>query len=263
MSKHGKKNRKRALHNLQVELCKLQEWLKHSGERIIVVFEGRDTAGKGGMLKTIQERVSHRVFRGVALPAPSDREKTQWYPQRYVQHFPAAGEVTLFDRSWYNRAGVERVMKFTDQNRIDVFLEECANFERAVVQSGIHLVKYWLEISPETQLDRLNSRRDDPRKHWKLSPMDVESRRRWYQYSRARDDIFTYTDTRHAPWYIVPSDDKDAARINCISHFLSLFPYHAVDFNLPELPDIDRTGAYDDQASLAGRQVIPQTWPAD
>ena len=255
--------KKQALYDLQVELCKLQAWLRHSKERVIVVFEGRDTAGKGGMIKTIQERVSQRVFRGVALPAPSDREKYQWYPQRYVQHFPSAGEVTLFDRSWYNRAGVERVMKFTDEERVERFLDECANFEHSLVQSGIRLVKYWLEISPDVQLERLNDRRNDPRKHWKLSPMDLESRRRWYSYSRARDDIFKHTDTDHAPWYVVPSNHTDAARINCISHFLSLFPYENISFDRPQLPDIDRSEAYDDVASLQGRRVIPQPWNND
>lgn len=255
-----RKQQKQALYELQIELCKFQRWLKDSEERVIVVFEGRDAAGKGGMIKTIQERVSHRVFRSFALPTPSDREKTQWYPQRYVQHFPAGGQVTLFDRSWYNRAGVERVMGFTEHERIEVFLEECSNFERAIVNSDIHLIKYWLEIEPEVQLKRLNDRLSDPRKHWKLSPMDIESRRRWYQYSKARDDIFEQTDTDHAPWYIVPSNDKNTARLNCISHFLSLFPYEDVEFDLPEMPGIDKEEAYDDTASLQGRNIIPEPW---
>lgn len=262
MTINGRKYRD-VLHELQVELCRFQAWLKASGERVIVVFEGRDSAGKGGMIATITERVSQRVFRTVALPKPSDREATQWYPQRYVSHFPAAGEVTLFDRSWYNRAGVERVMKFTETDRIQLFLRECADFERAVTDSGIHLVKYWLEISQETQRRRLEERIEDPRKHWKLSPMDTAGHRQWYDYSRARDDIFKHTDTDHAPWHIVPSDDKNEARLNCITHLLSLFDYDAPATELPALPEIDRTDAYDDRASIADRRFIPQVYRED
>ncbi len=251
------------LYALQVELCRFQAWLQATGERVIVVFEGRDSAGKGGMIATITERVSQRIFQTVALPKPSDREATQWYPQRYVPHFPAAGEVTLFDRSWYNRAGVERVMKFTEEDRIQLFLDECAEFERAISDSGIHLVKYWLEISQETQRKRLEERIEDPRKHWKLSPMDTAGHRQWYDYSRARDDIFHHTDTDHAPWYIVDSNIKEEARLNCISHFLSLFDYDAPDADLPELPAIDRAKAYDDAASIADRRFIPQVFRED
>jgi polyphosphate kinase 2 len=263
MSTINGKSRKQHLYELQVELCKFQDWLQHSGERVIVVFEGRDTAGKGGMINTIQERVSHRVFQSVALPKPSDREASQWYPQRYVQHFPAAGEVTLFDRSWYNRAGVERVMGFTEPDRVALFLAECANFERAVVESGIRLIKYWLEIDQETQLRRLKDRREDRRKHWKLSPMDVESRRRWYLHSIARDDIFAATDTEHAPWYLVDANDKDTARLNCISHFLSRFDYRETPFDLPELPEVDPTYAYDDRATVASRNWVPRVYTED
>lgn len=262
MSYNGKKY-KDLLHDLHVELCRFQEWLKASGERVIVVFEGRDSAGKGGVIKTMTERVSHRVFRTFALPKPSDREVTQWYPQRYVQHFPAAGEVTIFDRSWYNRAGVERVMKFTPDDRIQLFLRECADFERAMTDSGIRLIKYWLEINQETQRRRLTDRFEDPRKHWKLGWIDTEGHRKWYDYSRARDDIFEHTDSEHAPWYIVPANNKREARLNCIGHFLSLFDYEAPPADLPELPEVDRAKAYDDEASIKDRRFVPQIYSQD
>jgi polyphosphate kinase 2 len=210
---------------LQGELVKLQLWVQDKGLRIVVVFEGRDTAGKGGAIKAITERVSPRVFRIVALPAPTEREKSQLYIQRYLTHFPAAGEVILFDRSWYNRAGVERVMGFCTEKEAERFLQLCPVWERGVVNSGITLVKYWLEVSEEEQQRRFESRIDDPRKTWKLSPMDVKAASRWYDYSRARDDMLLATDTQFAPWYIVNSNDQRRARLNCISHFLSLIPY--------------------------------------
>jgi polyphosphate kinase 2 len=213
------------LKKLQGELVKLQLWVQDKGLRIVVVFEGRDTAGKGGVIKAISERVSPRVFRIVALPAPTEREKSQLYIQRYLTHFPAAGEVILFDRSWYNRAGVERVMGFCSEQEAERFLQLCPVWERGVVNSGITLVKYWLEVSEEEQQRRFESRIDDPRKTWKLSPMDVKAASRWYDYSRARDDMLLATDTQFAPWYIVNSNDQRRARLNCISHFLSLIPY--------------------------------------
>jgi polyphosphate kinase 2 len=216
------------LKKLQGELVKLQLWVQHKGLRIVVVFEGRDTAGKGGVIKAITERVSPRVFRIVALPAPTEREKSQLYIQRYLTHFPAAGEVILFDRSWYNRAGVERVMGFCSEQEAERFLQLCPVWERGVVNSGITLIKYWLEVTEEEQQRRFESRLDDPRKIWKLSPMDVKAHSRWYDYSRARDDMLLATDTQHAPWNIVDSNDQRRGRLNCIAHLLSLIPYKEI-----------------------------------
>ena len=213
---------------LQGELVKLQLWVQHQALRIVLVFEGRDTAGKGGVIKAITERVSPRVFRIVALPAPTEREKSQLYIQRYLAHFPAAGEVILFDRSWYNRAGVERVMGFCSEKESERFLQLTPLFERGVVNSGITLIKYWLEVTEEEQQRRFESRLDDPRKIWKLSPMDVKAHSRWYDYSRARDDMLLATDTQYAPWYIVDSNDQRRARLNCISHLLGLIPYKEI-----------------------------------
>ena len=217
-SKMKRKQYEKELRKLQTELCRLQEWVKHKGLRAIVVFEGRDAAGKGGTIKAITERVSPRVFRVVALPAPSDREKTQMYVQRYIQHFPAAGEVVIFDRSWYNRAGVERVMGFCTEEQTQRFLEVCPLFEKEVADSGIILIKFWLEVGKKEQERRFEARIEDPMRQWKLSPMDVESWTRWYDYSRARDAMLAATDTEYAPWYIVRSDDKKRARLNCIAH---------------------------------------------
>lgn len=213
------------LEKLQGELVKLQYWLKESGERIIVVFEGRDAAGKGGVIKRITERVSPRVFRVAALPAPSERERTQLYFQRYIAHFPAAGEIVLFDRSWYNRAGVERVMGFCNDEEYERFLRQCPNIERGICDAGIRLIKYWLEVGQEEQTRRFESRMSDPRKLWKLSPMDLEAHKRWYDYSRARDTMFAHTHTAWAPWHVVPADDKRRARLNCIAHLLHQIPY--------------------------------------
>ena len=224
--KLSRKEFDRELRKLQVELCHLQEWVKSKGLRIIVVFEGRDAAGKGGVIKRITERVSPRVFRVEALPAPTEREKTQMYAQRYIRRFPAAGEVVLFDRSWYNRAGVERVMKFCTTEEYKRFLKDTPMFERWMVESGIQLIKYWFDISMEEQERRFQDRIDDPRKIWKLSPMDVESFKRWYDYSRARDDMLAATHSGWAPWNIVPADNKRRARLNCISHLLSQIPYN-------------------------------------
>jgi polyphosphate kinase 2 len=234
------------LKKLHAELVKLQLWVQHKGLRIVVVFEGRDTAGKGGVIKAITERVSPRVFRIVALPAPTEREKTQLYIQRYLMHFPAAGEVILFDRSWYNRAGVERVMGFCSEKEVERFLQLCPVWERGIVNSGIMLIKYWLEVTQEEQERRFESRIDDPRKTWKLSPMDVKAASRWYDYSRARDDMLLATDTQHAPWYIVDSNDQRRARLNCIAHFLSLIPYEDIKRDKIKLPKRQKRKGYVD-----------------
>jgi polyphosphate kinase 2 len=234
------------LKKLQGELVKLQLWVQHRGLRIVVVFEGRDTAGKGGVIKAITERVSPRVFRIVALPAPTEREKSQLYIQRYLTHFPAAGEVILFDRSWYNRAGVERVMGFCSEKEAERFLQLCPVWERGVVNSGITLVKYWLEVSEDEQQRRFESRIADARKIWKLSPMDVKAASRWYDYSRARDDMLLATDTQFAPWHILDSNDQRRGRLNCISHFLSLVPYKEVKREKIKLPKRQKRKGYVD-----------------
>ena len=234
------------LKRLHVELVKLQEWVKYSGAKICIVFEGRDGAGKGGVIKAITERVSPRVFRVVALPAPSERELSQMYIQRYIPHLPAAGEVVIFDRSWYNRAGVERVMGFTDDETADKFLQQVPFVEQAIVDSGVILLKYWLEVSPEEQTKRLEDRIHDGRKTWKLSPMDLKSYNRWYDYSRARDAMFAATDTPTAPWHVAVSDDKDRARLNIITHFLSQVPYEEVPHEEPVLPARQHAGDYVD-----------------
>jgi polyphosphate kinase len=224
------------LEPLQVELVKLQEWVKHTGAKIIVVFEGRDAAGKGGIIRAITERTSPRVFRIAALPSPTEREKSQMYIQRYMAHFPAAGEVVLFDRSWYNRAGVERVMGFTPEDQVKRFLRYMPATERTMIESGIILVKYWLEVSQENQTLRFEERINDYKKIWKLSPMDLESHRRWYDYSRARDEMFAATDTPDAPWYVIDSNDQKRGRLNCITHFLSQIPYEEVPHEKVKLP---------------------------
>ena len=234
----------RQLEKLQAELVKLQLWVQHKGLKVVVIFEGRDAAGKGGVIKRITERVSPRVFRIVALPSPTEREKTQMFMQRYIRHLPAAGEVMLFDRSWYNRAGVERVMGFCTEDEVSRFLELCPAMERAMVESGIILIKYWFEVSQEEQTRRFQSRIKDGRKIWKLSPMDLESHHRWYDYSRARDEMLLATDTSFAPWYIVNGDDKRRARLNCISHLLSLIPYKEIDREKVKLPERQKSHGY-------------------
>jgi len=259
----GKLKRKqfeKELRRLQAELCRLQDWVRHKGLRVIMVFEGRDAAGKGGTIKAITERVSPRVFRVVALPAPSDREKSQLYLQRYIQHFPAAGEIAIFDRSWYNRAGVEHVLGFCTKEQHRNFLDQCPVFEKYIVNAGIHLLKYWLEVGNKEQARRFEARIEDPLRQWKLSPTDLESRIRWYDYSRARDMMLEATDTDHAPWYIVPSDDKKRARLNIISHLLSLIPYKDVPRDKVKLPKRSDEGVYDDQESLEGRRFVPQRY---
>jgi len=243
----GKLKRKqydKELERLHVELVKLQEWVKHKGLKVCVVFEGRDGAGKGGTIKAITERVSPRVFRVIALPAPTEREKSQMYVQRYLPHLPAAGEVVIFDRSWYNRAGVERVMGFTPEDQVKRFLHVVPEFEHLMIESGIILLKYWLEVSMEEQTRRLESRIDDGRKLWKLSPMDLLSYSRWYDYSRARDDMFQATDTKLAPWYVVNSDDKRRARLNIIMHLLGKVPYKKAPREKVKLPKRQKPHGY-------------------
>jgi polyphosphate kinase 2 len=232
------------LEPLQVELVKLQEWVKATGAKVIVVFEGRDAAGKGGIIRAITERTSPRVFRVAALPSPTEREKSQMYIQRYMAHFPAAGEAVLFDRSWYNRAGVERVMGFTPEDQVKRFLRYVPPVERSIIESGIILVKYWLEVSQENQTLRFEERINDYKKIWKLSPMDLESHRRWYDYSRARDEMFAATDTPEAPWYVIDSNDQKRGRLNCITHFLSLIPYEEVPHEKVKLPKRQKPGDY-------------------
>jgi polyphosphate kinase 2 len=248
------------LRGLQAELCRLQEWVKHKGLRVIVVFEGRDGAGKGGTIRAICERVSPRVFRLVALPAPSEREKSQLYMQRYMAHFPAAGEIVIFDRSWYNRAGVEYVMGFCTKEQHRRFLELCPVVERYIVDSGTILIKFWLEVSDNEQKRRFEARVTDPLRQWKLSPMDLPSRAKWFEYSRARDIMLKATDTKWAPWRIVRSDDKKRARLNCIAQLLELIPYKKVPREKVHLPDRSMKDAYDDQASLKGRRFVPETY---
>jgi len=258
---NGKMKRKlyeKELHKLQVQLCHLQEWVKAKGLKIIIVFEGRDAAGKGGTIKALTERVSPRVFRVVALPAPSDREKTQMFSQRYIEHFPAGGEIVIFDRSWYNRAGVERVMGYVDEQETDRFLSLCPVVEKQIVDSGITLIKIWLEASMKEQENRFAARVEDPLRQWKLSPMDVESYSRWYDYSRARDKMLKATDSKHAPWYIVRTEDKRRGRLNCISHILNAIPYKKVHRPKVKLPKRSDKGAYDDQASLKGRRFVKE-----
>ena len=256
------KNKKyvKQLNKLQGELCQLQDWVKHKGLRVIILFEGRDGAGKGGTIRAITERVSPRVFRVVALPAPSDREKSQMYIQRYMAHFPAAGEVVIFDRSWYNRAGVEYVMGFCSKEQHKLFLERCPEIEKYIVDAGIILIKFWLEVSDKEQKRRFEARITDPIRQWKLSPMDLPSRTRWFEYSRARDLMLDATDTKWAPWRILVSDDKKRARLNCIHHLLKLIPFKKVPREEIKLPKRSMKGAYDDSASLKGRKFVPEKY---
>lgn len=256
----GKMKRKpyeKELRKLQVELCHLQDWVKAKGLRAIILFEGRDAAGKGGTIKAITERVSPRVFRVVALPAPSDREKTQMYIQRYVEQFPAAGEVVVLDRSWYNRAGVENVMGFTGAKDVERFLSICPEIERYITEADIILIKFWLEVGQEEQERRFSARINDPLRQWKLSPMDLESYERWYHYSRARDAMLKATDVDYAPWHIVRSDDKRRGRLNCIAQILELFPYKKISRPEVKLPRRSTRNKYDDQASLRRRNFVP------
>jgi polyphosphate kinase 2 len=259
-NKLKRKNYEKLLRKLQAELCAVQDWVKQTGQRIIVVFEGRDAAGKGGTIRAMTERVSPRTFRVVALPAPSDREKSQMFVQRYLGHFPAAGEIVIFDRSWYNRAGVEYVMGFCTKEQHKRFLEICPEFEKHIVDNGIRLIKYWLEVSNKEQKRRFEARVEDPLRQWKLSDMDLPSRERWYDYSRARDLMLEATDTDFAPWYVVHSDDKRRARLNLISHFLGLLPYEAKPRKPVKLPARDKKNEYDDAAMIAGRRLIVEKY---
>ena len=255
-----RKEYERELRKLQVRLCHLQEWVKAKGVRAMILFEGRDAAGKGGTIKALTERVSPRVFRVVALPAPSEREKGQLFIQRYMAHFPAAGEVVIFDRSWYNRAGVEYVMGFCSEAEHRRFLALCPQIERHVTDTGIILIKIWLEVGPEEQERRFHARIDDPVRQWKLSPMDLESYARWYDYSRARDMMLKATDRDEAPWFIVRSDDKRRARLNCISHILSQIPHQQVRRAKVRLPKRLAKGKYDDRSGLKGRHFVAERY---
>jgi len=250
------------LRRLHIELVKLQEWVKATGRRVVVIFEGRDAAGKGGVIKRITEPLNPRIARVVALGVPTEREKTQWYFQRYVQHLPAAGEIVLFDRSWYNRAGVERVMGFCTDDEYEDFLRTCPEFERMLVRSGIQVVKYWFSVSDEEQERRFRARIGDPTKRWKLSPMDMQSRTRWVEYSRAKDAMFAHTDIKQAPWYVVEADQKKRARINCISHLLSLMPYEDLTPEPVELPPRQEGGTYV-RSPMGDQTFVPDLFPDD
>ncbi len=258
--KMKRKPYEKELRKLQVGLCRLQDWVKQEGLRVIIVFEGRDAAGKGGTIKAITERVSPRVFRVVALPAPSDREKTQMFIQRYMVHFPAAGEVVIFDRSWYNRAGVEYVMGFCSPAQHRRFLALAPEAEKYIVDGGIILIKLWLEVGMDEQARRFAARIDDPLRQWKLSPMDVESYRRWYEYSRARDMMLKATHSAHAPWHVIRSDDKRRARLNCIAHLLEVVPPKRVRRDRVKLPKRSTKGRYNDQASLRGMKFVREVY---
>ncbi len=255
----SKKDYEKELARLQIELVKLQEWVRQKGLKVVVVFEGRDAAGKGGTIKRITECLNPRVCRVVALPKPTEREATQWYFQRYVTHLPAAGEIVLFDRSWYNRAGVERVMGFCSQEDVQEFFRACPEFERMLIRSGIILIKYWFSVSDEEQERRFQARLDDPTKRWKLSDMDLESRSRWVEYSKAKDDMFAHTDIKQAPWYVVNSDDKARARLNCISHLLSMIPYGDLTPAKLELPPRQEDIGYV-RPPLSDQTFVPEVY---
>ena len=260
MAKLKRKEYEEELGKLQAKLCYLQDWVKEKGLRVIIVFEGRDAAGKGGTIRALTERVSPRVFRVVALPAPSDREKSQMYMQRYMAHFPAAGEIVIFDRSWYNRLGVERVMGFVSEAKYERFLELCPELERYIVDAPIQLIKIWLEVGNKEQERRFLARMDDPLRQWKRSPMDLPSREKWYDYSRARDAMLKATDTKHAPWYILRSDDKRRARLNCITHILKQIPYKRVKRPKVKLPDRATKRAYNDEKPLRKRRFVKEVY---
>ncbi len=259
-NKISKKEYEKELFRLQLELVKLQEWVKQEGLKVVAIFEGRDAAGKGGVIKRITQHLNPRIARVVALPAPTEREQTQWYFQRYVPHLPAAGEIVLFDRSWYNRAGVEKVMGFCTEEEYQEFLRSCPEFERMLVRSGIVLIKYWFSVSDEEQEHRFQSRLEEPHKRWKLSPMDLESRTRWVEYSKAKDNMFAHTDIKQAPWYVVHSDIKKHARLNCISHFLSMIPYKDLTPEPIELPVRQDSVGYV-RPPLTDQTFIPEIYP--
>jgi len=253
------KTYEKELHKLQVELVKLQDWVKQEGKKIAVLFEGRDAAGKGGMIKRITEPLNHRICRVVALGVPTEKEKTQWYLQRYVPQLPSAGEIVLFDRSWYNRAGVERVMDFCNEAQYQEFLRICPGFEDALIRSGLLLFKYWLDISAEEQEARFQERLDNPIKQWKISPMDMEARTRWYDYTKAKDEMFKYTDTKISPWYVVNANDKKSARLNCISHLLSHIPYEEVPIKKLKLPPLQKKKNYK-RSTILDKTFIPEKY---
>jgi polyphosphate kinase 2 len=248
------------LFKLQLELVKLQEWIKHRGLKVVVIFEGRDAAGKGGVIKRITQHLNPRICRVVALPAPTEREKTQWYFQRYAAHLPAAGEMVLLDRSWYNRAGVEKVMGYCNEDEYQEFLRSCPEFERMLVRSGIILIKYWFSVSDEEQERRFQSRLQEPHKRWKLSPMDLESRSRWLEYSKAKDEMFAHTDIKQAPWYVVNSDIKKHARLNCIAHLLSMIPYEDLTPEPIELPKRKGSTGYV-RPPITDQTFVPEVYP--
>ncbi len=252
------KKYEKELYKLQVELCKLQEWVKHSGQKIIIIFEGRDAAGKGGVIKRIVEKVSPRIFQINALPVPTERQKTQMYFQRYIERFPAAGEIIIFDRSWYNRAGVEPVMGFCSDEESRDFLKHTPMIEQSIVNNQIILLKYWFEVSQDVQAIRFQKRIDDPTKHWKLSPMDYKAQELWDKYSEAKDKMFLATDTNHAPWFVVNSDDKKTARLNCISHLLSQIPYEEIPFDKPKIKKPNKTKRY--KPIPYDYNVVPEKW---
>lgn len=259
LGKLNKKAYEQELFRLQLELVKLHEWIKMSGLKVVVLFEGRDAAGKGGVIKRITQHLNPRICRVAALPAPTEREKTQWYFQRYVAHLPAAGEMVLFDRSWYNRAGVERVMGFCNDEEYEEFLHSCPKFERMLQRSGILLIKYWFSVSDEEQQKRFQSRLKEPHKRWKLSPMDLESLKRWVEYSQAKDQMFANTDTKNSPWYVVNSDNKKAARLNCISHLLTMIPYQDCTPEPIELPErVNATGYV--RPPLEKQKFVPELY---
>ncbi len=260
-SKSGRLDKKfyfRELERLQLELVKLHEWVKHDNLRVVVLFEGRDAAGKGGVIKRITQRLNPRIARVVALGVPTEREKTQWYFQRYVTHLPAAGEIVLFDRSWYNRAGVEHVMGFCSESEYSDFLRSCPRFEEMLIHSGIILIKYWFSVSDEEQENRFRDRIEDPLKRWKFSPMDLESRSKWIEYSKAKDEMFSYTDTKISPWYVVNADDKRRARLNCIHHFLSLVPCKEIKHKKIDLPHINMEGYV--RPPISDQTFVPEVY---
>jgi len=253
------KTYERELRKLQIELVKLQQWVKQEGKRIVVLFEGRDAAGKGGMIKRITEPLNHRICQVVALGVPTEKEKTQWYLQRYVPNLPAAGEIVLFDRSWYNRAGVERVMGFCTDDQYDEFLRICPGFEETLIRSGILLFKYWLDITAEEQQERFQERLDNPMKQWKISPMDMTARSKWYEYEKAKDEMFKHTDTKISPWYVVDTNDKKRGRLNCISHLLDHIPYEEVPQKKIKLPPLQKKKGYK-RSQILDKTFIPEKY---
>jgi len=257
--KLDKKFYEKELEKLQIELVKLQEWIKHKGLKVVVIFEGRDAAGKGGVIKRITQKLNPRICRVVALGTPTEKEKTQWYFQRYVAHLPSAGEMVLFDRSWYNRAGVERVMGFCTEEEYREFLRSCPEFERMLIRAGIILIKYWFSVSDEEQERRFQARLEDPTKRWKLSPMDLESRARWVEYSKAKDEMFAHTDIKQAPWYVVEADDKRRARLNCIAHLLSIIPYKDLTPPPIKLPPRQKDKGYV-RPPITDQNFVPQIY---